>query len=188
PGDPSDRFTYWPVRIDRGGEVLAPGTPDDPVQWIDVRDLAAWLVKIAEDGACGAFNAVGPERPPEWGALLDACRSVAEEEATLTWVEGDFLEKSGAGGEDGPLPIWVAPRGEYAGFHSWSNARAVKAGLTFRPLVETARDTLAWYPREVERRARVTQQMLEDAAKSGAPAPKLADPHQLRAGIAPDRE
>jgi 2'-hydroxyisoflavone reductase len=133
PGDPTDRFTYWPVRASRGGEVLAPGTPGDPVQWIDVRDLAAWLVKLVEDGTSGTFNAIGPERPAKWGEVLDACVAPTKGAASLTWVPVDWLEKNGQGGDEG-FPIWAPPTGDTAGLHTWSNARAVKTGLTCRPV------------------------------------------------------
>ena len=187
PGDPSDRFTYWAVRVARGGEVLAPGTPDDPVEWIDVRDLAAWLVKLVEDGTRGTFNAIGPERPGKWGDVLYACVTAAPGKASLTWISNDWLEKNGQGGEDG-FPIWAPPTGDSAGFHTWSNARARKAGLTFRPVADTVEATLAWYPGEVERRVRVTRE-LEDAAKAkGNEPPKLPDPRALKAGPLPERE
>jgi 2'-hydroxyisoflavone reductase len=187
PGDPTDRFTYWPVRASRGGEVLAPGTPGDPVEWIDVRDLAAWLVTLVENGTSGTFNAIGPERPAKWGDVLDACVAPTKGAASLTWVPADWLEKNGQGGEDG-FPIWAPPTGDFAGFHTWSNARAVKAGLTFRPVADTVAATLAWYPGEVERRARVTKE-LQDAAKSkGVEPPQLPDPTQLKAGPSPARE
>jgi 2'-hydroxyisoflavone reductase len=187
PGDPTDRFTYWPVRASRGGEVLAPGAPGDPVEWIDVRDLAAWLVKLVEDGTQGTFNAIGPDRPAKWGDVLDACVAPSNGAASLTWVSSDWLDKNGQGGEDG-FPIWVPPTGDFAGFHTWSNARALKAGLTFRPVADTVAATLAWYPGEVERRVRVTKE-LQDAAKAkGAAPPKLPDPTQLKAGPSPARE
>jgi 2'-hydroxyisoflavone reductase len=187
PGDPTDRFTYWPVRASRGGEVLAPGSPGDPVEWIDVRDLAAWLVKLVEDGTSGTFNAIGPDRPGQWGAVLDACVAPSKGAATLTWIPSDWLEKNGQGGEDG-FPIWAPPAGEFAGFHTWSNARALKAGLTFRPVADTVAATLAWYPGEVERRVRVTKELQDAAAAKGAEPPKLPDPTQLKAGPSPERE
>src|SRR5207248_5735003 len=84
PGDPTDRYTYWPVRIDRGGEALAPGTPDDPVQYVDARDLAAWIVQTAERGAVGVFNATGPERPLGMAAMLASCTKAAPKPASLT--------------------------------------------------------------------------------------------------------
>ncbi len=187
PGDPTDRFTYWPVRASRGGEMLAPGTPGDPVEWIDVRDLAAWLVKLVEDGTSGTFNALGPDRPAKWGEVVDACVAPSKGAASLTWVPADWLEKNGQGGEDG-FPIWVPPTGDSAGFHTWSNARALKAGLTFRPVADTVAATLAWYPGEVERRGRVTKELQEAAAAKGAEPPKLPDPTKLKAGPSQERE
>ncbi len=187
PGDPSDRFTYWPVRVARGGEVLAPGAPGDPVEWIDVRDLAAWLVKLVEDGTSGTFNAIGPDRPGKWGDVLAACVAASKGRASLTWVPSDWLEKNGQGGEDG-FPIWVPPYGDTAGFHTWSNERARKAGLTFRPVADTVAATLAWYPTEVERRVRVTREMQDAAKAKGQEPSKMADPSALRAGPSPARE
>jgi 2'-hydroxyisoflavone reductase len=155
PRDPTDRFTYWPVRVARGGEVLAPGDGKDPVQVVDVRDLAAFLVDLVERGETGRYNAVGPERTLTMGALLAACREAApESDANLTWVPATFLEKAGiAPWSD--LPAWV-PAGPDAGFTQVSNARALARGLRFRPVVETARDTLAWWRTLPEdRRAKV---------------------------------
>ena len=147
PGDFSDRFTYWPWRVDRArgnaAEVLAPGTPTDPIQVIDVRDLAAWLVRVVEKNVTGVFNACGPAKPATMGEVLDACRAVTGREARFTWVSEQFLKDAPGGSVD--LPIWAPPSGETAGFHLWSNARAIKAGLTFRPLKDIIRDTLAWY-------------------------------------------
>jgi 2'-hydroxyisoflavone reductase len=187
PGDPTDRFTYWPVRASRGGEVLAPGSPEDPVEWIDVRDLAAWLVRLVEDGTSGTLNAIGPDRPGRWGAVLDACVAPTKGAASLTWVPSDWLEKNGQGGEDG-FPIWAPPSGDFAGFHTWSNERARKAGLTFRPVADTVAATLAWYPGEVERRVRVTKELQDGAAAKSAEPPKLPDPTKLKAGPPPERE
>ncbi len=141
PDDPSGRFTYWPVRIDRGGEVLAPGSPADPVQLIDVRDLAAWLITLVERGTTEVFNATGPENRLSWGNLLEACRKSTKAENALTWVPGDWVAKQG---ED-VFPIWAPYLGETKGFHTWKNTRAVKAGLVFRPYGQTVMDTLRWY-------------------------------------------
>jgi len=141
PDDPSGRFTYWPVRMDRGGEVAVPGGADDPVQIIDVRDLGAWLVRLAEDGATGVFNACGPERKLPWGRLVAACRQASPTPGTLTWVPASFVPRL----EGEEFPIWAAATGDTKGFHTWSNARAIRAGLRFRPVEETAADTLAWY-------------------------------------------
>lgn len=188
PGDPTDRFTYWPARIARGGEVLAPGSPDDPLQWIDVRDLADWLVTLAERGTTGTFNAIGPSSPARWGDVLAACRAAAGPAAgTLTWVPSAWLAEHGMGGEDA-FPIWVAPLGKFEGFHRWRNDRAEAAGLTFRPMADTAKAILAWLPGELERRARVTRELADKAAAKGEAAPKLADPTVLRAGPKPEEE
>src|SRR5690606_33483794 len=137
------RFTYWPARIARGGEVLAPGSPDDPLQWIDVRDLAAWLVHLAEHETTGTFNAIGPAHPARWGDVLQTCVDAAGSGARLTWTPATWLTENQMGGEDA-FPIWVPPLGEYAGFHRWSTARATAAGLTFRPIRDTVADLLAW--------------------------------------------
>jgi 2'-hydroxyisoflavone reductase len=187
PGDPTDRFTYWPVRISRGGEVLAPGSPDDPIQWIDVRDLAEWLVKIVEDGTVGAFNAIGPVRRGRWGDVLETCVAAVKNPATRTWVPTAWLEANGMGGEDS-FPIWAPPTGELAGSHRWKNERAKKAGMKLRPVADTVTGILDWFPSEIERRARVAKQMAEAAAAKGDPPAPAADPTVLRAGPAPDAE
>lgn len=187
PGDGTDRFTYWPVRVQKGGEVLAPGTPADPIQIIDVRDLAAWIVKVIEDNITGTFDAVGPPTGLTIGGLLDACKKASASDARFTWADAGFLEEQKVSAW-GDMPVWVPPSGESAGFHRRTIERATKAGLTFRPVMDTVRDTLAWWPKEVERRARVTQELIEQAKKDGKAQPPLADPTQLRAGIKPDRE
>jgi 2'-hydroxyisoflavone reductase len=188
PGDPTDRFTYWPVRVARGGEVLAPGDPADPLQWIDVRDLAEWLVTLAETGTTGTFNAVGPKTPGRWGDVLGACVAAAGAGAgKLAWVPADWLEKNEMGGEDA-FPIWTAPAGKFAGFHRWNNDRAEAAGLAFRPMADTVKALLAWYPGEIERRVRVTRELQEEAKAKGLPPPKAPDPSALRAGPKSERE
>jgi 2'-hydroxyisoflavone reductase len=153
PRDPTDRFTYWPDRLARGGEVLAPGDGKDPVQIVDVRDLGAWIVALVEGGVAGTFNAVGPERTLTMGEMLAACGEAIGGDARLTWIPAAFLEKAGVSPWS-DMPVWV-PAGPDAGFAQMSNARAVAAGLRFRPTVETARDTLAWWRTlPGERRAR----------------------------------
>lgn len=187
PGDPTDRFTYWPVRISRGGEVLAPGSPDDPLQWIDVRDLAEWIVTLVENGTAGTFNALGPSQPARWGDVLGACVAGAASGAKLEWVPTAWLEKNEMGGEDA-FPIWVPPTGKFVGFHRWNNDRAEAAGLTFRPMSDTVKGLLDWYPREVERRVRVTRELEEAAKAKGQPPKKMQDPNALRAGPPRERE
>jgi 2'-hydroxyisoflavone reductase len=142
PGDPTDRFTYWPVRVDRGGEVLVPGTPEDPVQIIDARDLGDWVISLAESNTTGVFNAVGPAGRLPMKEMMAACRAATTSESTLTWVDTQFLKERP---EQADFPIWLPPTGEYAGFALRSNARAVKAGLKFRPVPDTARATLEWF-------------------------------------------
>ena len=144
PGDTSDRFTYWPVRVARGGEVLAPGTPDDPVQLVDVRDLAVWTVAMIGRRRTGVFNATGPKEPLTFGPMLAACREASGSNATFTWVDA----KTPEGLKIAPwsdMPCWVPPFGETAGSRRVSNGKAIGEGMTFRPIVETARDTLAWW-------------------------------------------
>jgi nucleoside-diphosphate-sugar epimerase len=144
PLDPTDRFTYWPYRVAQGGEVLAPGSPHEPVQFIDARDLAAWTVAMTERGAIGAYNATGPAAPLSMGTLLEVCREVSGSDARLTWVDEDFVLKAGLEPWT-ELPLWIpASEAEMAGHNAVSIARALQAGLTFRPLAATVRDTLAW--------------------------------------------
>jgi 2'-hydroxyisoflavone reductase len=145
PDDNSGRFAYWPVRADRGGELAVPGTPKDPVQVIDVRDLGAWLVRLVEDGTTGVFNAAGPRDRLAWGDLVRACQEATPTRSTLVWIPAAFLAKH----EEIGFPIWAPAEGDTRGFATWSNARAVKAGLTFRPVAETVKDTLAWYRTQV---------------------------------------
>lgn len=146
PGDWSGRFNYWPVRIRRaksGGEVLAPGKPSDPIQMIDVRDLAEWIVRCIEQSTVGVYNAIGPKEKLEWGSVLEACKRVTKSSAELVWVPAKFLEAHAKPGDY--FPIWLHTEGETAGFHNRSNARAVAKGLTFRPIDETISGFLAWY-------------------------------------------
>lgn len=143
PGDATDRFTYWPVRLARGGEVLAPGNPTDPVQFIDARDLAEWTIRLVENRTFGTFNALGPASLLSISEMLGGIRAVlpGSHNVTLTWVPADFLDaQKVAPWSD--MPVWIPPVGEYAAFGRRSNRRALAAGLTFRPLADTARATL----------------------------------------------
>ncbi len=162
PGDRTGRFNYWPLRAREGGEMLGPGSPADPVQWIDVRDLAEWMVHCAEENAVGVFLATGPDSaglPGTIGDVIETSIDVARRRAAsakpsgepaaaidtrVTWVPAAFLREQGVGpGAD--LPIWIPAEGAYAGFHRWNNAKAVAAGLRFRPLAETIDALLTWY-------------------------------------------
>jgi 2'-hydroxyisoflavone reductase len=151
PEDPTDRFTYWPARVARGGEVLAPGSPDDPIQLIDVRDLGAYLVRLIENKTTGVFNALGPERVLTMGQMLAACKATSGSNATFTWADAEFLEKQGVHAWS-DMPVWVPNSGETAGFASVSNARALETGLTFRPIADTTGATLQWFQSQPESR------------------------------------
>jgi 2'-hydroxyisoflavone reductase len=188
PGDPTDRFTYWPVRIARGGDVLAPGSVDDPLQWIDVRDLAEWLVALVESGSTGVFNGVGPASPGRWGDVLQSCVAASGGKAKLTWIPAKWLSENEMGGEDS-FPIWVPPVDKFAGFHRWKNERAKQTGLKFRSVDDTVKAILAWYPDETKRRVRVTQELIDKAKAEGKDPPKTPpDPGALRAGPKDTRE
>jgi 2'-hydroxyisoflavone reductase len=141
PDDSSGRFTYWPVRIDKGGDVLVPGDKSDPIQVIDVRDLAAWMLLVGEQGTKGVFNACGPEQRLSWGDVIAACQKCAGAPSKLHWATTAELKPFA----DVEFPIWAPYESDSKGFHTWSNARAVKAGLRFRPIEEIAKDTLAWW-------------------------------------------
>lgn len=144
PGDESGRFTYWPVRIHRAGEVLAPNSPEDPVQFIDARDIAEWTIRMAETKTTGIFNATGPATALTIGGMLDGIKATLGSDAMFTWVPASFLEQHDVGGWI-QLPVWVPPSDDNAGFARVSIQRALEAGLTFRSIAETATDTLTWY-------------------------------------------
>ncbi len=152
PGDTSDRFTHWPVRIARGGEVLVPGRKSDFVQYIDVRDLAAWMIDLVGGDASGTFNAVGPAGPQTLAQFVEGLRPLATGPLSFTWIE-DYewlkaypLRQPTPGDTTGltyAIP-WVMAEGDELGHVRISNRKALAAGLTCRPLLDTARDTLAW--------------------------------------------
>lgn len=161
PHDPSDRFTYWPLRVARGGEVLAPEGPEAPVQIIDVRDLAEWNLRMVEEGRTGLFNATGPERPLTIGEVLETCRRVSGSDAVFRWASVEQLEKAEVAAWT-EMPLWV-PESEGAGFSAIDCWKAIGAGLTFRPLEDIVRDTLEW-------------------------ARTLPEDRALHAGLAPEKE
>lgn len=141
PHDPTDRFAYWPRRISRGGRVLAPGGPDYPAQFIDARDLAEWVVRGVEADLFGTFNATGA--PTTLGDVLHCCQEVVSARtSTLTWVSSDTLLRAGVNPWMG-VPLWIAASG-WEGANAVDITKALATGLTFRPLAETVRDTLAW--------------------------------------------
>ncbi|HJU73725.1 MAG TPA: NAD-dependent epimerase/dehydratase family protein, partial [Gemmatimonadaceae bacterium] len=166
PGDETDRFSYWPVRIARGGEVAAPGSPDDPTQIIDARDLAEWTIRVAEQRTLGIYNATGPRSPLSMAEMLYGIRAVlpGSHDIKFTWLPVEFLaEQKVRGWSD--MPTWLPMRADNQGWGRVSIARALAKGLTFRPLAETVRDTLAWF--------------------KTLPAERQAT---LRAGLKPERE
>lgn len=153
PGDRTDRWTYWPVRFAAGGEMLAPGTPGDPIQIIDARDLAAWYVHIAEQKVFGTFNAVGPASPYTMSEMFAAFETVTKRGTRLVWVDAAFLRSQGA-----TVPVWRPPHGPTMALHRIANEKALEAKLTLRPVAHTAADTLKWWetltePRRMTMRA-----------------------------------
>ena len=161
PRDETDRFTYWPVRIDRGGEVLAPGNPSDPVQFIDGRDLAEWTIRMAENREAGIYNATGPAKELGIGGMLDGIKSALNSNATFTWADPEFLKQQKVEAWS-DMPVWA---GDELGMARTNISRALAKGLTFRRLADTARDALAWFKaQKPERQAK------------------------LRAGLTPERE
>jgi 2'-hydroxyisoflavone reductase len=143
PYDPTDRFTYWPVRVKRGGDLIAPDRPQTPIQIVDVRDLSEFIVKLIEDNASGVYNATGPDDELTMGEFLDACKRVAGSTAAFHWASAEFLAEHGVQPWS-DMPVWVPDTEEDAGFSRIDVSRAIGAGLTFRPLEETIRDTIAW--------------------------------------------
>jgi 2'-hydroxyisoflavone reductase len=162
PYDPTDRFTYWPVRVARGGEVLAPEKPAAPVQIIDGRDLAAFIIRLIEHRATGIYNATGPAGGLTMGALLETCKKVSGSNATFRWAPLDFLEQNNVAPWS-DMPAWIPDTPEEAGASRVDVTKAIAAGLTLRPLADTVRDTLDW---------------------AGARPPDYA----WRAGLSPERE
>lgn len=163
PNDPTDRFTYWPARVATGGTVLAPGRRERPVQFIDVRDLAEWIVHLLEKDVSGTFIATGPRRPIPMGELLDTCRTVAGLDTRFEWMDdAALLEAKVAPWKE--MPLWI-PESDAAmhGLMGASIDRALAQGLKFRPVAQTVADTLAW-------------------------SNKRPADHQWKAGLTPERE
>lgn len=160
PRDSSNRFLFYPLRVRRGGEMVLPGSPEDPIQIIDVRDLGAWIVRTIEDKTVGVFNATGPEETLTMKAMVEGCRKGAGSSTTFAWETEAALSALGNGADGTPLyhegsfPLYVPPAGEGAGFHKCDCTKAIAKGLTFRSVEETAKTTLAWYdsiPAEVQK-------------------------------------
>src|SRR6266540_4178227 len=162
PNDPTDRFTYWPMRVKRGGDMITPDTPNTPIQIIDVRDLSAFIIKLIEENASGIYNATGPDYELSLGEMLDACKRVSGSVAAFHWTSTEFLKEH----EVAPwsdMPVWIPDTEEDAGFSRLDVSKAIHAGLKFRPLEDTIRDTLAW-------------------------AEMRPEDHEWRAGLNPDKE
>jgi 2'-hydroxyisoflavone reductase len=166
PRDETDRFTYWPIRVERGGEVLAPGNPTDPTQIIDARDLAEWTIRVAEQRTLGTFNATGPRSPMSMAEMLYGIRAVlpGSHDIKFTWADADFLASQTVRGWS-DMPTWLPMTGENPGWGRVKVSRAIEKGLTYRPLAQTVRDTIDWF--------------------HTLPAERQAN---MRAGLKPDRE
>jgi 2'-hydroxyisoflavone reductase len=144
PYDPTGRFTYWPCRVAAGGQVLAPGRRERPVQFIDARDLAGWSVRLAEDRVAGVYHAAGPQNTLTMGQFLDECVRIAGNHTELAWIPDDEVHAAGIEGWT-ELPLWIAEDdAEAGGIFEADNWRAVGQGLTFRPVAQTIGDTLQW--------------------------------------------
>lgn len=143
PRDTSGRFIYWPVRASLGGEMVIPGAPADPIQFIDVRDLADWLIHCVEAGVTGLYNATGPAKALSMKALIEGVRKGVRSRVSFTWLDNGFLEKQGV--HEGQFPLYEPPVGESAGAHRCNISRALAKGLKFRPVSDTAKATLDWY-------------------------------------------
>jgi 2'-hydroxyisoflavone reductase len=144
PYDPTDRFTYWPVRVAHGGDVLVPGPRERAVQFVDVRDVADFTVRAIETGLAGVYNVTSPRGHLTMGDLIDVCRDGVESLPVVHWVDGTFLSDHGCAGWI-DLPLWLPPHSPYPGILDADVSRAVAAGLRFRPLDETVRETRDWF-------------------------------------------
>jgi 2'-hydroxyisoflavone reductase len=153
PLDPTDRFTYYPVRVARGGEMAVPGTPDDPVQIVDVRDLVRFMLDLTERRVSGNFNAVTPPGELTQGKVVESCKRVSGADTKFTWIDEDWLQQF-LKPEELRFAPWNPVRGEEAGASLTGIKRSLAEGLRARPLDETVRDTLAWHEtRPAERKA-----------------------------------
>lgn len=143
PYDPTDRFTYWPWRIKQGGNVLAPGNPQGLIQWIDVRDLASWILDLVEKKQTGVYHATGPSEPLTLKRFLEACKDTLNQTARLQWITEQILLDQGVEYWS-EMPLWIPKTANMDGFLAVDNQKAIKAGLTFRPIQESIRDTAEW--------------------------------------------
>ena len=177
PGDETDRFTYWPLRVARGGEVLAPGEATDPVQFIDLRDLAEWIIRMAEQSATGIYNATGPKKKFTIGEMLEGIRQVTKSGAQFTWVNAEFLAAQEVWAWSA-MPVWIPAQSEMAGFCQISIQKALGKGLTFRSFSNTTQATLDW----TRQRAPERQANLKAGITAEREAEVLAAWHRQEAG------
>ena len=155
PNDPTDRFTYWPMRIAQGGDVLAPEKPEVLAQIVDVRDLSEFIIHMIEENASGVYNATGPDYALTFGRMLEVCKQVSGSDADIRWAGVEFLNQNNVAAWS-DMPVWIPDTAEEAGFSRFDVSKAIQAGLTFRPLEATVRDTIDWAktrPAEYEWRA-----------------------------------
>ncbi len=160
PHDPTDRFTYWPRRVAQGGDALAPRPPEQLVQFIDARDLAAWTLRMVEEKRTGVYNATGPDYPLTLAETLGACERVSGAGARFVWADASFLLEEGVEPWMG-LPLWLPVDGDMSGLQEIDCRKAIESGLTFRPLADTVRDTLTWdatRPKDEERKAGISRE------------------------------
>ena len=155
PGDRTDRFTYWPIRLSMGGEILVPGKADDPVQYIDVRDVSYWMIRLIEEKKAGTYNAVGPASSTGMHAFVYGAHAAFSSPASFVMVDDHaFLETHGV-----PYSVpWIMPTNNNYGTARTNNQHAIKNGLTFTPLAQSVRDTYDWWQSDAiseERRKRL---------------------------------
>jgi 2'-hydroxyisoflavone reductase len=143
PRDTSGRFIYWPVRASFGGTMAVPGSPADPIQLIDVRDVADWTIHCIENQIVGIYNVTGPDKELSMRGMVEGVRKGVGSEVSFTWIDNRFLEAHSISQDK--FPLYVLPTADSAGFHRRSIARALARGLRFRPLSVTAKATLDWY-------------------------------------------
>jgi 2'-hydroxyisoflavone reductase len=143
PNDPTDRFTYWPVRVARGGDVLAPEKPEVPVQVVDVRDLSEFTIHLIEENASGVYSVTGPDYELTMGVLLDTSKEVSGSDSNIHWASVEFLNQNNVAPWS-DMPVWIPDSVEDAGFSRFDVSKAIRAGLKFRPLKDTVRDTIEW--------------------------------------------
>ncbi len=191
PLDATDRFTYWPIRTSRGGEVLVPGNADDPVQFIDVRDLVEFTIRCVEERLFGVYDAIGPERKLTVSKLMSACLAASKAngkkgDAKFTYVPYDWLTANDC--QIGALPILWPSEGETAGVHQRNVSKAVSAGMKFRSAEETCSALISWWPEAVALREKVAKEVNDERIALGLPTAPQPAAHELRAGISQETE